>query len=67
MNPKQKVQKPRKWRPSKDARCCIACEKAFVRGDLVYEDCVVYVHKDCLRVYRDQLIELGLYKPGEPY
>lgn len=53
-------QKPHKWNASKDATSCIACDKQFCRGDLVYDDCAVNVHVGCVELYWKQQKELGL-------
>ena len=53
-------QKPHKWNRNKDAQRCVACDKDFVKGDLVYTDCAVNIHFGCVRLYMEQEIELGL-------
>ena len=57
---KRRYQKPRKWRPSRDAQKCIACTEDFSRGDKVFTDCAVNIHEECLPAYGEQLKELGL-------
>ena len=52
-----KQQKPHKWDKRNDAKCCIACDIPFRRGDMVCDDGYVNVHKGCAALYRRQLKE----------
>jgi hypothetical protein len=58
--PPKKLAKPRRWNRSKDARCCIQCEREFKMGDVVYTDAAVNVHVGCLGAYAAALRGLGL-------
>lgn len=55
--------KPKKWRKSKHAACCVACESSFKAGDNVYEDGCLTIHVACLQLHYNQNVELGLIDP----
>ena len=52
----RKKPKPRRWKRGHDGKCCLACEKAFVRGDDVYEIGACCIHEG----YVQQCKELGM-------
>lgn len=52
------AQKPRRWNGREDAMACIECEKEFVKGDLVFEDCVVTIHAGCAEAYKKTLVKI---------
>ena len=57
-----RYQKPHKWKPRKDAPCCVACEQPFVDGDSVFNAGCLNIHAcdKCLSLYRAQCEELGI-------
>lgn len=56
----QKPTKPHKWRKRKDAERCIECAKEFKQGDMVYDDCAVNFHVECLKEYQKTAKYLGI-------
>lgn len=57
--PKQKP-KPKAWRKSEGPPACCACEQYFKRGDKIYDVGAMAIHSHCVKLYVQQMKELGL-------